>query len=238
MNYYNENDPKTAAWLRELIKTDQIPKGEVDERSIEDVSPTSLIGYTQHHFFAGIGGWSYALKLSNWPESKPVWTGSCPCQPFSAAGKRSGTTDERHLWPAFHWLIKHYRPECVFGEQVSSKDGIAWLDLVSTDLEGEGYSVAPLVFPACGVGAPHKRERIWFVADAASVQRNGRGASQEISESSKIKRPSRLRHARVVGDSNGEGTGRHSGTILKTQRGRFEKIDLPECGVTCEVEFV
>ena len=86
-SYYNEHDPKAAAWLRELIKAGLIPDGDVDERSIAEVKPDELRHYTQCHFFAGIGGWSLALQLAGWSADKPVWTGSCPCQPFSAAGK-------------------------------------------------------------------------------------------------------------------------------------------------------
>lgn len=164
-SYYNEHDPKAAAWLRELIKGGHIAPGEVDERDIRDVCPDDIRGFTQHHFFAGIGVWSYALRQAGWPDDRPVWTGSCPCQPFSSAGKRKGTDDDRHLWPAFGWLIRQHRPGVVFGEQVASKDGIAWLDIVSTDLEREGYAIAPTVLPACGVGAPHQRSRLWFVAD-------------------------------------------------------------------------
>lgn len=122
--YYNEFDPFAAQWLRELIADGLIAQGEVDERSILDVRPADLKGYAQHHFFAGIGGWSYALRLAGWPDDSAVWTGSCPCQPFSSAGKRTGTSDERHLWPAFFDLIEACRPPVVFGEQVASSDVI------------------------------------------------------------------------------------------------------------------
>ncbi|NCA18051.1 MAG: DNA cytosine methyltransferase, partial [Betaproteobacteria bacterium] len=93
MNYYNEFDPKAAAWLRELIKRKLIPHGDVDTRSITEIKPHEIRHYTQHHFFAGIGGWSLALQLAGWPEDRPVWTGSCPCQPFSTAGKGLGAAD-------------------------------------------------------------------------------------------------------------------------------------------------
>jgi len=174
--YYNEHDPKTAAWLRELIKADLIAPGDVDERSIEDVLPSELAGYTQCHFFAGIGVWSYALRCAGWPDSRPVWTGSCPCQPFSAAGKRGGTSDERHLWPAFHWLISQRRPNVVFGEQVESKDGRAWLDTVQADLEAASYAFGAVGLCAAGVGAPHIRGRLFFVADALPTGRAERRA--------------------------------------------------------------
>jgi len=163
--YYNEFDPKAAAWLRELIRRNLIAPGVVDERSIEDVQPDDLRGFTQCHFFAGIGVWSYALRNAGWPDDRPVWTGSCPCQPFSAAGKGGGFADERHLWPAFHWLIEQCRPAVVFGEQVASKDGLAWIDLVQTDLEGTSYTSQAIDLCAAGVGAPHIRQRLWWVAE-------------------------------------------------------------------------
>src|SRR5574343_242423 len=118
--YYNEIDPFAAQWLRNLISAGHIALGHVDERSISDIRPSDLVGYIQHHFFAGIGGWSYALRLAGWDDSRPVWTGSCPCQPFSQAGKQAGTKDDRHLWPEFFRLIRECRPEVVFGEQVAS----------------------------------------------------------------------------------------------------------------------
>lgn len=118
--YYNEIDPSAAQWLRNLIEAGHIAPGHVDERSIEDVTPGDLAGYTQCHFFAGIGVWSYALRRAGWPDDLPVWTGSCPCQPFSAAGKGNGFNDERHLWPVFFKLIATCKPNIVFGEQVAS----------------------------------------------------------------------------------------------------------------------
>jgi hypothetical protein len=134
--YYNEIDPFAAQWLRNLIAAGHIAPGEVDERSIEDVTPDDLRGFTQCHFFAGIGGWSYALRLAGWPDNEPIWTGSCPCQPFSAAGKGDGFADERHLWPHFFHLISERRPQHVFGEQVAAGNANAWFDLVQADLEG------------------------------------------------------------------------------------------------------
>lgn len=170
--YYNEIDPFAASWLRELIKGGHIAPGEVDTRSIEDVIPTDLAGFSQCHFFAGIGVWSYALRRAGWPDSRPVWTGSCPCQPFSAAGKRTGTADERHLWPAFHHLIRQRRPVTVFGEQVASRDGLAWFDLVQADMEAAGYACGAVDTCAAGFGAPHIRQRLYWVADADGKQRH------------------------------------------------------------------
>lgn len=162
--YYNEIDPKAAATLRQLIVAGLIAPGDVDERSIEDVTPSELAGYTQCHFFAGFGVWSYALRQAGWPDSRPVWTGSCPCQPFSAAGKAGGFDDERHLWPAFYHLISQLKPDVVVGEQVASKDGLAWLDLVQADLEAAHYAAGAVDFCAAGVGAPHIRQRLYFAA--------------------------------------------------------------------------
>lgn len=160
--YYNEFDPYAAAWLRELIKNGLIADGEVDERSIKDVQPEDVRGFTQCHFFAGIGGWSYALRLAGWDDDRPVWTGSCPCQPFSSQGKRSQQQDERHLWPDWYRLIKQSTPPILFGEQVNDAVASGWLDEVFIDLESDSYACAAADIPACAATAPHHRERIWF----------------------------------------------------------------------------
>lgn len=195
MNYYNEFDPKAAAWLRELINAGHLPAGEVDERSICDVQPSELSRFTQCHFFAGIGGWSLALKLAGWATDRHVWTGSCPCQPFSAAGKGLGAADPRHLWPQFARLIAECRPAIVFGEQVASAAGRGWLSGIRIDLEGMGYAVGaadlcaasacPEVvawidmgegegrIPVSG-GSPNIRQRLYWLADA-----DGRNTSTE-----------------------------------------------------------
>ncbi|MDR9972773.1 DNA cytosine methyltransferase [Enterobacter cloacae] len=180
--YYNEIDQFAAQWLRNLIAGGHIAPGEVDERSIEDVTPDDLRGFTQCHFFAGIGVWSHSLRLAGWPDDKPVWTGSCPCQPFSAAGKGDGFADERHLWPHFFHLISERRPKHVFGEQVAAGNANAWFDLVQADLEGVDYAFGLVPFAAAGVGAPHIRERAYWVADSASSGREQWDSCPEVKE--------------------------------------------------------
>jgi DNA (cytosine-5)-methyltransferase 1 len=169
--YYNENDAFAAAWLRNLISAGHIAPGDVDERSIVDVKPDDLRGYTQCHFFAGIGGWSYALRLAGWPDDRPVWTGSCPCQPFSSAGEGKAFDDERHLWPSWLPLIEQCAPSTIFGEQVEAAIGRGWLDVVLADLEEKNYACGASVLPACSVGAPHIRQRAWFVAYSDEARR-------------------------------------------------------------------
>ena len=168
--YYNENDKEKAAWLRAVIKAGLVAAGEVDERSIADVQPDDLARFTQCHFFAGIGVWSYALRLAGWADDEPVWTGSCPCPSFSAAGKGQGFDDPRHLWPDWIRLIRKRRPAVVFGEQADDAIGFGWLDLVQTDLEAQGYAVGKAVLGACSVGAPHIRQRLYFVGECANAE--------------------------------------------------------------------
>jgi DNA (cytosine-5)-methyltransferase 1 len=181
--YYNDNDPFAAEWLRNLIAAEALPGGRVDDRSILDVAPADLRSFRQCHFFAGIGGWPYALALADWPAWREAWTASCPCQPLSSAGQRRGHADERHLWPAFYRLVAECRPATIFGEQVASKDGREWLAGIRADLESLGYAVGAADLPAASVGAPHIRQRFFWLADAASARRApARGGEQTESE--------------------------------------------------------
>ena len=208
--YYNEIDPFAAAWLRSLISAGHIAPGDVDERDVQDVRPDEIRGYTQHHFFAGIGVWSYALRQAGWPDDRSVATGSCPCQPFSAAGRGGGFADERHLWPAFFHLIEQCNFPVVLGEQVASKDGLAWLDLVQADMEGAGYTGGAVDLCSAGFGAPHIRQRLNFVwlADANDARSQGWAGVPERTDKRAIGpgrlagREQPLRHER---DASGSG---------------------------------
>ena len=177
--FYNEFDPFAAQWLRNLITYDLIPYGEVDERSIVEVQPDDLKGFGQCHFFAGIGGWALAARLAGWPDDRELWTGSAPCQPFSVIGKQGGIADERHLWPEYKRLIAARWPAIVMGEQVAAAIGKDWLDGVLADLEDIGYAGRAVVLPACAVDSPHRRDRIYFVADGCGVVGDGERARLE-----------------------------------------------------------
>lgn len=163
--YYNEIDRYCCDWLSNLMDAGHITPGTIDDRSIADVSPDDVKGFERVHWFAGIAGWDHALDLAGWGP-RPVWTGSCPCQPFSAAGKGGGGQDDRHLWPHWRRLIGECKPDIIFGEQVAAAVGWGWLDAVLGDLEAEGYATGAAVLGAHSVGAPHIRQRVWFVANA------------------------------------------------------------------------
>lgn len=229
--YYNEFDPYAAQWLRNLIAAGHIAPGDVDERDIRAVRPEDLKGYTQVHFFAGIGGWSYALRLAGWPDDGPVWTGSCPCQPFSAAGKRKGKKDDRHLWPEFFRLIRECRPATVFGEQVASKDGLAWLDDVQADLESTDYAVGALDLCAPGLGAFHIRQRLYFVAHTQSWRRDGALQSRKRQGFSQLIQPSateHMAHAARGGAPASEQRGQLSGALEESATDELGNTDHTE----------
>ena len=210
--YYNEIDPYAAAWLRNLIRDGHIADGVVDERSISDVKPEELYEFTQCHFFAGIGVWSRALRQSGWEDDRPVWTGSCPCQPFSGAGTRKGMADERHLWPHWFHLIEECRPSTVFGEQVASKDGLGWIDLVQADMEGADYALGAFDLCSASFGAPHIRQRLWFVADTDNPRSQG-----WIPRGSDTQRQDQHRHVRRDSATDGMGDTDHSGSQGSSQ---------------------
>lgn len=216
--YYNEIDPYAAAWLRNLMAAGHIAPGVVDERSITEVKPGDLHGYTQCHFFAGIGVWSYALRQAGWPDERPVWTGSCPCQPFSGAGRHKGFKDERHLWPAWFELIQELRPDVLVGEQVAAPAALDWFDAVQADLEAEGYACGATDLCAAGVGAPHIRQRLYWMADAGRQRHELRG------KSGKLEVPGRFTQRQDV-DQEGR-----VNSIRQWQRGRNADCDSVPTG--------
>lgn len=177
IHYLNEWDAFAAQWCRNLAEMKQIPACEVDETDIRKFTGDRLNGYSQCHFFAGIGGWPLALRLAGVPEDASVWTASCPCQPFSRIGKKQGTDDERHLWPEFRRLYRLGRPQIMFGEQVAGKDGIEWLKAVRDDLQEDGYATASAVLRSPLVEKDHDRPRIYWGAWSARDFRPVRFAS-------------------------------------------------------------
>jgi DNA (cytosine-5)-methyltransferase 1 len=196
--YFNDNEPFVVPWLGSLY-----PGATVDGRSVEEVTPADVEGYTRAHFFAGIGGWEYALTLAEWPEASPVWTASLPCQPFSSAGKRLGVKDERHLWPVFRNLVEQCRPPRILGEQVASKAGREWLAGVRADLEALGYAVGAADLCAASAGAPHIRQRLFWVAYAERTAREQGWATDETGEGTGTQGAGSHAEPRRRGDAGG-----------------------------------
>jgi len=226
--YYNEIDPAAAHILRAMIAGGVVAPGDVDTRSIKEVQPDDLIGYTQCHFFAGGGLWSVAARLAGWPDDRPLWTGSCPCQPFSAAGKGLGTDDPRHLWPDFHRLIRARRPLTIMGEQVAGSAGYGWFDGVRADLEGEGYASRAVDFPACSVDAPHQRNRLYWCAMPTVALGDGCGTGFSGGSFAEIGRGN-LREERQTASAPDVGNGGLSPCALGNHDGfrRSEAIGEP-----------
>lgn len=175
--YYNEVDPFAAGVLKRRIADGSLPPGEVDERDVRTVQAADLAGYSQVHLFAGVGGFGLAARLAGWPDDRPLWTGGYPCQPFSVAGLRLGTSDGRYLWPECARLLGAVaaRPAWCLFENVDGHRDLG-LDRTLFDLEALGYAGRPYWIPACAVEAPHERMRVWIVAtdllaDAACERR-------------------------------------------------------------------
>lgn len=228
MVWYNENDPEIVAWLKELRAEGIVPNGIIDERSIEDVKPSDCAETS--HFFAGIGGWAYALELAGWPPDAPVWTGSCPCQPFSQAGKRGGFDDPRHLWPIWKKLIKKCRPSTIFGEQVAGNAGLEWLARVRSDLEAMGYAVGSADLCAASVGAPGIRQRLWWVADTKSDGWRRRGNGNQAGGRRPIQTP-RSGTSGGMGDTNRKGLSSRKQTTEAARHRRSIIANGDACGM-------
>lgn len=225
IDYYNDRVPFVCEWLRSLIAARELPAGPVERRDIAHVEGASLFRYRQCHFFAGIGGWPYALGLAGWPEDREVWTGSCPCQPFSVAGKRAGPSDERHVWPEFLRLIAECRPATVFGEQVASPLGREWLGRVRADLEALGYAVGGADLCAAGVGAPHIRQRLFWVADASESGCAQRQAPSPATEHGRTT-AQRDGNAGPSGLAHADGGRRRSRTACQGQEARAVDVGV------------
>jgi DNA (cytosine-5)-methyltransferase 1 len=166
--YYNEHDDFPAQWLENLIAAGLIAPGIVDRRSIVDVRASDLKGFTQCHFFAGIGGWSHALRLIGWRDRHQAWTISCPCQPWSKAGTvgadehERGENDDRDLWPTTLELIKECKPSAIFGEQVCGGIAKRWMDRTLRDLKNAEYDFHAERRRTSDYGSPQIRERFYF----------------------------------------------------------------------------
>lgn len=182
--YYNEIDTIAAAVLAELIALKVIAPGYVDTRSIKEVTANDLKGFTQAHFFAGGGLWSVSARSAGWPDGRRIWTASCPCQPFSQAGKGRETDDERHLWPDVDRLVAECRsrgfgPPAIVGEQVAGKAGYRWFNGVRADLGKQGYRARVVDIPAAAVDAPNIRQRLYWVALADRESQQWWGGSEQ-----------------------------------------------------------
>lgn len=146
----------------------------------------------------------YDFNGTEWAGKVDVLTGGFPCQPFSAAGKRKGTADDRHLWPEMLRVIGEIKPRWIIGENVLGfanwSDGMVF-DQVHSDLENQGYEVQSFVLPACSVGAPHRRDRVWIVAKDTMRSRRIHGESkQERSENGEFRDFSTRNTDRICGE--------------------------------------
>lgn len=214
---YNEIDLFAAQWLRNLVDAGRIAPGAVDARSITEIrADDNALDTPQVHLFAGIGGWSAALRMAGFADDFPIWTASCPCQPFSVAGRGLGEQDERHLWPDMLRLIRERRPARLAGEQVASSAGRTWFAALRADLEALGYAVCAVDLCAAGVGAPHIRQRLYWAAQrlglADGERREGLGLVQGAAQGrGRSLEASRRGEARGLGDRLGARLEGHAG---------------------------
>jgi len=161
-----------------------------------------------------------------------ILTGGFPCQPYSQAGKRLGKEDERHLWPEMLRAIREIAPTWVVGENVRGlvnwSEGLVFHE-VQADLEAEGYEVQPFLLPACAVNAPHRRDRIWFIAYSDKCN-DRRTAGQNATTGRKERLPKRNEVRQSVKSSE------IFGLVADTENSRCGRREDKECQI-CEREF-
>jgi DNA (cytosine-5)-methyltransferase 1 len=166
-----------------------------------------------------------------WRGRIDVLTGGFPCQPFSTAGKRKGTEDSRYLWPEMLRVIREVQPRYIVGENVRglvSWDGGLVFDTVCSDLEAEGYEVLPVLLPAASVNAPHKRDRIWFIAHA-NHKGGSSGLGQVQSENGEISE--RNNDAEFSDSDNGNASNTNNERLQGGQKiNRWKKFDIERSG--------
>ncbi len=200
---------------------------------------TEMVWPKVEHVFCDIDPFSQAILKKHWPKAKiyddikklegggaftgtvDLVTGGFPCQPFSTAGKRRGTEDDRHLWPAMLRVIREAAPRWVIGENVGGLltwDGGLVLERVLLDLEGEGYEAWPFVIPACSLNAPHRRDRVWIVAHAI-----GSDAGRETRTDASASASQGLRQRDAVEQSREPDTFRLSADSPSERRKRKER---------------
>ena len=168
-----------------------------------------------------------------------VLTGGFPCQPYSLAGQRKGTEDERHLWPEMLRAIREIQPKWVVGENV--RGIVSWnaglvFEQVQADLEAEGYEVLTFILPACGVNAPHKRDRVWFVAYADNKRRRTRfgEVSTEDGEIPKWHKDAEFSHSNKFSTTNANSIRRRKGLGTSINHNRWQASDIERCNNRCD----
>ena len=193
----------------------------------------------RHHFPEAEGfGDITKTDFTKYANRIDILTGGFPCQPYSAAGKRLGKEDDRHLWPEMLRVIREVQPSWVVGENVLGlvnwSGGLVFHE-VQADLEAEGYEVFPFILPACAVNAPHRRDRVWFVAHRNDKKCNGRcGTSKQEWKKAEYRRDgifgsaSRFSKIGNVADTNGNGLNRSNGQ---------HEINTSEGGVNALCDF-
>ena len=175
---------------------------------------------------------------ANWADDDLILTGGFPCQPYSTAGKRLGKADERHLFPEMLRIIREVRPRYIVGENVRglvSWSGGLVFEEVCADLEAEGYDVQPFILPACGVNAPHRRERVWFIAHANhnrtlgnSRENEGESGKERLQERNEVQQL--IESGEILGDATNANRGGLEGAE-KVGRNSFDVERKGELGL-------